>query len=162
MMRHSKPSAEKYVTAIYLILSFYCLGALVIENDVNYPSWQWIGDQEFPQFHRRLEQRLLVPFMAPLTLLLVANLAMVWFHLRGVPRYIVWLSAINCVYLLAESLLIQVPIHETLDHVKTNAVLEELHRTHLYYRLPSEVVLFVTAAAVLLESLPGKQPKSAS
>jgi hypothetical protein len=154
MIRPANPSAERYVTAIYLILSFYCLGALVIENDVNYPTWQWIGDQDFPQYHRRLEQLLRVPFMAPLTLLLVANIALVRFHRREVPRYVVWLSAVNCVYLLAESLLVQVPIHATLDHVKTNEVLEELCRTHLYYRLPSEVLLFVTATAVLLKSLP--------
>lgn len=153
MKHRSNPAADRYVTAIYLILSFYCVGALVIENDVNYRTWQWIGDQDFPQYHRRLEQLLRVPFMAPLTLLLVANLALVRFHRPEVPRYVVWLSAINCVYLLAESLLVQVPIHATLDHVKTDAVLEELRRTHLYYRLPSEVVLFATATAVLVKSL---------
>lgn len=38
---------ENLIATLYFSCIFYCIGALVIENDVNYPTWYYISEDQF-------------------------------------------------------------------------------------------------------------------
>lgn len=156
-----KPNVEykitQWVTTVYIGLSFYCLGALVIENDVNYPAWQNISDHDFPEFHQRLENLLMIPFKIPMTLFLIINLLFLRFHHRSLPVYLVWIAVINFCSLIAESMLVQLPMHTALNKLKTQKMIEDLYQSHLYYRFPAEAILCVCSFVMLFKTIDRKQ-----
>lgn len=152
----SARSIRQIITTSYFALSFYVLGALVIENDVNYPTWFFISDTDFPAYHQKL-QRLLEPFfMFPIGLLLLNTLLLFWLRPAGVARWSIIAAFLVLIYILVESFLIQVPIHEQLNISKNPILLEELIQTHRSYRLPAEVLLFILNNYILFRLLATK------
>lgn len=75
----------KLLTA-YFVVSFYVLGALVIENDVNYPTWHQIDAGSFGAYHHALAQRLRVFLSTPMAIHLLLNGLLIWQKPAGLPR----------------------------------------------------------------------------
>lgn len=146
----------RIVLTIYFSLAFYCFGMLVLENDVNYASWSMIGDSEFPHYHQKLESLLQPLFMVPLTLLLIVSIILLWIRPENIKRHHVWIVLILVVYIIGESMMIQVPIHQQLSIRKSNELLSTLIQTHRLYRLPAEVLFFVMNVYLLHLVLPEK------
>ena len=55
----------KLLTA-YFAISFYILGGLLIENDVNYPTWYHLNAVHFGAYHLALENRLRIFLFTPI------------------------------------------------------------------------------------------------
>jgi len=132
-----------YITTLYLVLAFYCFGALVVENDVNYPTWHFISDKDFPVYHQKLESYLKVFFKTPLTLYLIISVLFLWWRPRTVKRLAVIIALLLYVYILVLSLSSEVPIHDTLNHQKSHQLISTLIFIHHAFRLPAEILLFL-------------------
>ena len=141
------------VLTLYFIVSFYCFGALVIENDVNYKTWYFIRSSDFPLFHQQLQRLLLPVFMFPLALQLFLCIVLLWAKPSNVSKLYVWALVFLNIYILGISFLLQVPIHDKLNVQKSNALLNELIYTHASYRLPAEVLLFILNGVLLFKLL---------
>lgn len=57
----------------YFVGSFYVLGALLIENDVNYMTWHQIGPTHFGAYHQVLESHLQVFLFTPMAIQWLLN-----------------------------------------------------------------------------------------
>jgi hypothetical protein len=146
-------SMKAWVLTLYFIISFYCFGALVIENDVNYRTWYFIGSNDFPVFHKHLETRLFPVFMLPLALQLFFSLALLWVNVATINRQYRWALVSLNIYILVISFLLLVPIHEELNIHKTDVLIDKLIRTHELYRLPAETLLFILNSILLFKLL---------
>ncbi|HZI23880.1 MAG TPA: hypothetical protein VFD46_02325, partial [Chryseolinea sp.] len=141
-----------FLLTAYFMVSFYNFGTLVIENDVNYSTWLCIPLHAFPSYHMELEKRLFVVFMIPL--IVQGTLAFVLVITRtSRHQTLMILTALCIVYILAESLLVQVPIHAKLNTSPSMDLLEELISTHRLYRLPAEIILFFLTGILLFRHL---------
>jgi len=140
-----------YITTLYLVLAFYCFGALIIENDVNYPTWHFISDKDFPVYHQKLESYLNIFFKAPLTLYLFISILFLWWRPNRLKRPIVIISLLLYLYILALSLLAEVPIHNTLNHQKSHQLISNLIFIHRSFRLPAEILLFLCNTYIMYE-----------
>lgn len=77
------------VAAFFLALSFFVLGCLVVENDVNYPAWRTLPPPEFMRHHAAIETGLqwtMFPAMGVHLLLGIALLVRPWPASRGSYR----------------------------------------------------------------------------
>ena len=144
-----KDKITVYITTLYLVLSFYCFGALIIENDVNYPTWRFISDADFPVYHQQLESYLNIFFKLSLTLYLFISILFLWRRPSRLKRSTVIIALLLYVYILALSLLMEVPIHETLNHQKSRELVNSLILVHRVYRLPAEILLFFCNTYIL-------------
>ena len=139
-----KITAENKLISItttgYLCLSFYVFGCLVLENNVNYATWHLIRKEDFGAYHQQLEKLLQPYFFLPMLLQLLFNIAFIWLHPPQLKRGLIILVFLLNAYIIAESLLIQVPIHQALEHNKSELLLNQLIDKHLTYRLPSEIL----------------------
>jgi|GEM_PF-2595038 hypothetical protein len=128
----------------YFFLSFYVLGSLTLENDVNYSTWHLIGHEHFGGYHSRLEALLGVYLFFPMTLQLLFNGLLVWFGGTVIPRKWVTVTLLLNTYIVVESLLVQVPIHRALEKAFSADLLEQLIMTHRTYRLPAVILAGAT------------------
>lgn len=155
----SRDSLSLWVARLYLVLAFYVLGALVLENEVNYGTWHLIDPAGFGAYHRALEARLGPALFAPMTLQLLLNLLLVWVRPPSLPRGWVLAALALHGYVIVESLLVQVPLHAQLDHGSTKPLLDRLIHSHRVFRLPAEVAAFGVDLAFLVRlTRPGRDP----
>lgn len=154
-----KSKLKIYLTTLYLILCFYCFGALIIENDVNYSTWHFISDESFPMYHQQLENSLGLFFRFPLTLLLITNILFVWWHPKIITKAVILLALALFVYILTESFLVQVPLHNELKHVKTDEIITRLITTHQMFRLPAEIIWFLCNVFILFKIISNQSQK---
>ncbi len=133
---------QRFVLTLYFFLVFYLVGELVMENEVNYRTWQWIGADEFPLYHQELE-RLLQPFMmAPLTLLVVLSWIMVWQRNSKNIRILFLTNALLFSAFTIISLLVMVPVHNQLSQEYNAELIQYLIKYNSLFRSP--IVLAVS------------------
>jgi hypothetical protein len=157
----SKRLASDLVLVAYISVSFYVLGCLVVENDVYYPAWRLVGPSSFPSFHAVVEAGLKPAMFAPMTLQLLAGLGLVVLGSARVGRRWSIASVSLTLYVVVESLLVQVPIHRALGVAYDPALLERLIFTHRAYRLPAVLAGGALLLVVLwraLRSAPAGEP----
>ena len=139
--------------AVYVALSCYVFGCLVIENDVNYVAWNEVGAAEFPAFHRAMEAGLRLAMFTPMAVQLVVGLMLIWFRPPWIARGWV-IAAVACnLYVVVESMLVQVPLHQMLEQAKSAEHLQALLRSHRLYRLPVEIAGGIVAIVILWRTI---------
>ncbi len=126
---------------VYFAISFYVLGGLLIENDVNYPTWYQLDAVHFGAYHRALENRLRIFLFTPMGIHLLLNGVLIWQKPPGLPRWALVAAFVLSAYVVAESLLVQVPIHEALGVRYSTELIDKLIRYHRLFRLPAELVV---------------------
>jgi hypothetical protein len=154
MSRQASPRGDRgdWLTTLYVGLSFYALGALTVENDVNYPTWRHIRAADFPTYHRAVQRRLAPAMFAPMTLQLLVGLAVLAAQPSTQRIRAMAVSLAPFAYISVESLLVQVPLHRQLNSHASPGTLAKLVRTHRRYRRPAQVIA-AAATMRLLHSL---------
>ncbi len=80
-----------------------------------YPLFAWVGREEFVSFHEEYERRLPVAIYAPYSLLMGANVLLLFAHPEGVGlSWVVALLVLNA-FIMIESLLFAAPVHHRMD-----------------------------------------------
>lgn len=130
----------KVLTA-YFVVSFYVLGALVIENDVNYATWYQIDGTSFQAYQQDLESRLQLYLFTPMAVHWLLNGLLIWLRPTYLPRWLFVCTFVLNGYVMGESLLIQVPIHQALAHRYSVALVDQLILYHQWWRLPAELLV---------------------
>jgi hypothetical protein len=129
------------LTVLYYFLIFYLIGALMIENEVNYRAWLLVGANEFPEFHASFD-RLLTPFLkVPLTFGLLLSWVMVFINQPKKTRILFLSNAILLTAFVVVSLTVQVPIHSQLNEIHDIHLINRLIDTNTAYRLPLLILI---------------------
>ncbi len=142
---------RRIVFATYILVTFYVLGCLAVENDVNYATWRHISPEDFARFHRSVEQGLQPIMFMPMTLHLLVGAFLVALPPAPLRRIHVVPAVLLNLYVVVESVTVQVPIHKALELAKTPELVEALIATHHMYRLPAEIASGAWAAWLLFK-----------
>ena len=131
----------RYFVAIYVALMFYAIGALTIENDVNYDTWRYISHVDFKGFHQHLEVLLTRYMFIPIGIVLIVNVALIFVKSLRTNRWLLVISAVLLSFIVFFSLVVQVPIHKELEVNFNEGHLKQLIDNHNSIRFPATVVL---------------------
>lgn len=91
-------------------LVFYVTGAAFVESFVNYPTWKLVGFNEFKSYHNALSPLIIKFMVLPWLLEIGLIVALFWLRPRVVPIWMITLSLIMNLIILASTALIQIPI----------------------------------------------------
>ena len=133
----------KFSITLYFAILFYSIGALTIENDVNYNTWKFISSENFAEYHKHLESLLKFFMFTPLGLSLILNVILVFYKNLKPLRIYFLVSLILLAFIITYSLIIQVPLHIELESNYNENTLNELIKNHKTIRLPATILLFV-------------------
>ncbi|GAB3913757.1 hypothetical protein GCM10028803_58330 [Larkinella knui] len=124
----------------YFVVSFYVLGALIIENDVNYSTWYQIESTSFSAYHQSLESHLRIYLFTPMAIQFLLNGLLIRQKPVALRSWFIVTLVLNG-YIIGESLLVQVPIHKALTNRYSVDLIDRLIMYHLWWRLPAELLV---------------------
>jgi len=108
-------TAPALVFTAAFALTFYVLGATVVEGFVNYRTWSLVGAGEFKAYHRAVGSRVLVFVVVPIGLAIVFTACLLWWRPSSIPEWSVWISLALNVAAIGISIAFQIPIQRALD-----------------------------------------------
>jgi hypothetical protein len=138
---------------VYFVLVFYLIGAIAIENEVNYRTWRLVGAAEFPAFHQAFDQLLTPFFKVPFGLCLLIGFLLIFFRPQRDLLGIYIINFIILAYFIAFSLLILVPIHDQLSEMHSTVLIEQLIRYNTSGRVPAVILLVFTNIYLLYKAI---------
>ncbi|WP_188507297.1 hypothetical protein [Parapedobacter pyrenivorans] len=147
----------RYLVVAYVFLLFYTIGALTIENNVNYDTWRYISPADFKDYHQRLEVLLGWHMFIPMGTALILNVVLIFVKSLRPNRWVVICSAVLFSFIVAFSLAIQVPLHQELAANFNERDLNQLIRNHNLIRLPATIALMLINVLLLLRLLRNNQ-----
>ena len=137
------------VFSIYIFLAFYSFGGGIVNSLVAYPTWRWVGPNEFPKFHQ-VDSSLIIPlFVVPTFLNLIPLVLLFWFRPRIISKWLVWLALLFMMIALVSSITIQIPIQMELDKRFSLELIERLISTDMIFRKIPMILLAITNFVML-------------
>ena len=122
------------VFSVYILLAFYVLGGGIVNSLVSYPTWRWVGENEFPKFHQ-IDSSLIIPlFVIFFFLSFIPQILLFWFRPMIIPKWLVWLALLFNLITLISTITIQIPIQLELDKRFSLELIDRLISTDLIYR----------------------------
>ena len=116
-----KPASlpSHWIFLAYLVLTFYCLGAAVMNEFVEYQSWAdlapYLSAADFAAWHVATSQHIMPFLTVPAVLLSAVLLLLCWQRPSAVPRPALWLAlACHGVY-WASTVFVQWPLESALS-----------------------------------------------
>ena len=147
MNRHNKFSTLIFST--YLLLAFYVLGGGLITSLVTYPTWKWVGPNEFPRFHQSDNAHIIPVFVIFFFLSFVPQILLFWFRPVVIPKWMIWLAFVLNLTMLISSVTIQIPIQMELDKKFSMELIRRLTSTDLVFRVIPLILLGLTNFTML-------------
>lgn len=120
---------KRNITTWFLVLSFYCFGAGVIDSFAMYHSWLFVGEEEFAMVHQQSGQRILLFFVFPTLVLTIITIMMFWHRPVIIPKRLLWFAFSCQMISWISSAFIQIPIQMQLDSGKDIELLNKLITT---------------------------------
>jgi hypothetical protein len=131
----SRPMHPTYrVFLLYLLLTFYCFGAAMMAEVVEYQSWgdlgPYLSPAEFAQWHTVAGARALPILVLPMALTTVVAVCLLRYLPRSVPRWCLGIVLACHALAWGSTLRFQLPLELQLDHgAYSPTLLAELWRT---------------------------------
>jgi len=143
-----------WVFVIAFALVWYGNGAAFIESFVNYPSWQFIGADEFPIYHQFITTRVVLFLVVPALLGTLFSIALFWLRPAAIPAWAVWIAVMMQIIVWVSTATIQLPIQfELTESGFSEAPMERLIISNFWLRrIPYTIsaILFLWMAVRLL------------
>lgn len=140
--------------ALFAVLLFQT-GAHISQSFVNYPAWQFIGRDSFPDYHRVMTVGALRYLLVPRVVELVLAIVVLRFCPAPIKRWMLVLGIALALGGLLTTSLVQRPIHEQLEAIGNTPELLSRLRTTDWIRLIPEmlrVVLYVWMLSLVVSS----------
>lgn len=141
-----KSAIRRWSFILFVIVSFYSIGAGLVESLVNYPLWHIIGPSEvWVPYHQALGARIILLLAVPALLFqLVTNILVIIYKPISLPKWTGWTSLILLVIAIVSSAAIQIPIQAKLDQGYTFELVDRLIQTDLFLRVGVGIVRGIT------------------
>ena len=121
------------------ILTFYGLGASLVDHYVIYPTLPLIGETEFTTYYAAFSPRILLFLVLPVILQTVFSILLLWLRPKAIPLWAV-LFALACqIVRWSSTVLIQVPIQVQLGKGKNLELINTLMQTGVVRTLSNVV-----------------------
>jgi len=138
-----------WVFSIYLLLALYVFGGGMVTSLVSYPTWKWIGPQEFPMFHQAGNALIIPSFVVLFFLSFIPQILLFWFRPAVIPVWMVGLAFFFNLIMLISSITIQIPIQIELDKAFSIELIDRLIQTDLMFRVIPLILLALTNFTML-------------
>jgi hypothetical protein len=127
------------------IMTFYGLGASIIDHYVIYPTLPLIGENEFATYYATFSPRILLFLVLPVILQTIFTVLLLWLRPKAIPLWTV-LFALACqIVRWISTVVVQVPIQIQLGKGKNLDLINTLMQTGLIRTLSN-----VVGAAVIV------------
>ncbi|SOD92214.1 hypothetical protein [Spirosoma fluviale] len=114
-----KPHSPYGVFLTYLLLTFYCFGAGMMNEFVEYLSYADLGRSfppaDFARWHQATSQNVLPFLVLPILLGNIALIALFFNRPASVPRWTLWVALACVVAAWTSTILFQAPIEQQFD-----------------------------------------------
>ncbi|WP_324679108.1 hypothetical protein [Hymenobacter sp. GOD-10R] len=156
------------VFLLYLLLTFYCFGAAMMSEIVEYLGWRDLGaylsPAEFAQWHAGAGPRALPVLVLPMVAATLAALSLLRYLPARVPRWCLWVALACHALAWIATLRFQVPLEMQLDQGNYSpALLAELWRTDwlrkLAFLIEIPVVSYMAVRFFEAEVVPSASPR---
>jgi hypothetical protein len=128
-------SASTWLFLITFSMVFYGTGAAFVESFVNYPTWRYVGVNEFQAYHQAFGPLILGFMVIPLIITTLLSIALLWFRPSPIPRWAVGLAVILQLITWVSTVAIQVPIQIQLSNDGLSLpLIDTLISTNFWYR----------------------------
>lgn len=107
-------------------LTFYTLGAAVIDNYVIYQTLPVVGENEFVAFRAIFTPRIVALLVVPLILRSVFSILLFWFRPAAIRAWQVWLFLLCQAVAWISTIAVQIPIQIQLDKGKNPELIQNL------------------------------------
>ena len=142
---------QNILTVAYFALSMYVLGGGVMSTLVYYKSWELVGEQEFGAVHSSVSDRIL-PYFLPFVLLLVlVNVALIWFHHPAMSTPLIVFSAVIELFIVVVRITVFLPIHKQLDKAKSMDLIQRLLKYDRYVGIVPALTVRIATIVLLYQ-----------
>ena len=107
-------------------LTFYTVGAGVIDNYVIYQTFAAVGENEFVAFRAVFSPRIVALLVVPLILRFVFSFLLLWLRPAAIHLWHVWLFLFCQIVAWISTFLVQLPIQFELDKGKNPELIQKL------------------------------------
>jgi hypothetical protein len=114
------------VFVVTFALTFYALGASVIDNHVLYQTFPVVGENEFVAFRAVFTPRVVAFLVVPLVLRFVFSSLLLWLRPAAIRAWHVWLFLFCQAIAWISTFAVQLPIQLELDKGKNSELIEQL------------------------------------
>lgn len=145
----------------FIILSFYCYGAGMMDYFAIYEPWKLIRANDFAAFHQYQGSRIIKIFVIPSAVMTIFNLLAVIFPVRFIPVKLLWASLLAYAFDWIFSFTMQIPIQLELETRKDMQLITELLYTNRF-RFAADTLQFLILCILLWQLLVKAQLQSKS
>jgi hypothetical protein len=117
------------VFIITFALTFYTVGAGIIDNYVIYQTLPVVGENEFAAFRAVFTPRIVALLVVPLVLRSVFSVLLLWFRPAAIRAWHVWLFLFFQTVAWISTFAVQIPIQLELDKGKNPELIQKLTDT---------------------------------
>ena len=114
------------VFIITFALTFYTLGAGIIDNYVIYRTFPVVGENEFVAFRAAFTPRIVAFLVVPLILRYIFSFLLLWLRPSAIRAWHVWLFIFFQTVAWISTIAVQLPIQFELDKGKSAELIEKL------------------------------------
>lgn len=153
----------KYIFRTYgvfiaaFILTFYGLGASIVDQHVIYPTFPVIGENEFVAYRAVFGPRIVLFLVLPLILQSVFSILLLWLRPKAIPLWTVWLALACQLVRWGSTVVIQLPIQAQLNTGKNLELISTLMHASWIRTIPNVAVavIMIWMMFAVLRSLVG-------
>ena len=138
----NKSDLKRWSFVSFVVVSFYSIGAGMIESMVNYPLWHIIGPSDvWRPYHLALGPKIILYLAIPALLFqLLTNILIIVYKPISLPKWTTWTSLILLIVAIVSSAVVQIPIQGRLDQGYTYELVDRLIQTDLVLRMGVGVI----------------------
>jgi hypothetical protein len=130
-------TTRRLLFVLLFAVVFFQTGAHISQAFVNYPAWQFISTESFPDYHRVMTSGALRVLLLPRIIELALAVAVFWFCPRVLKRWMVALAIALALCAFLSTVFIQLPIHRQLGQVGNSPeLLAQLRSTDWLRQIP--------------------------
>lgn len=144
---------------IFVILTFYCYGAGMVDYFGIYEPWKLIAEKDFAAFHQFQGKRVVAIFVIPSAVMTLFNLLVAIFPPGYISRKWVLLSLLAYTFDWIFSFTMQIPIQLELEQRKDMLLINELLYTN-WFRFAADTFQVLFACILLWQILITAQKNS--
>ncbi len=148
-------SNRRILFVVLFAVVWFQTGAHISQSFVNYPAWQFIGRDSFPDYHRVMTVGAVRILLVPRIVELILAIVVLRFLPAPIARWMVVLGIVLALGGLLSTVIVQRPIHVQLETIGNTPELLSRLRTTDWIRLVLELLraaLYLWMLSLLVSS----------
>lgn len=159
MINQPASNTRIIILLLFLVFTFYCYGAGMMDYFAIYEPWKLIPEKNFAGFHQYQGKRIMNIFVIPSAVMTLLNILAIIFPVKSIGVKWLWLSLLAYAFDWIFSFTMQIPIQLVLETKKDDALIQELLDTN-WLRFAADTLQFGFVCILLFKILKNFQPQN--